>query len=633
MNIKKVKNPQNPKIPFLHTQNQKTLSSKNLDKKSTNPSFGDILSIPSNPEDFFTIKSYIGKGAFGSVYKAIHNTTNQEYAIKIISNNFSSSLNYESIQQEISLMKLCESPYIVKYYGSYYSRKSNSLWLILEYCTSGSAIDLMSAMGRTLKESELASIIEMVLYGLKIIHNLNLIHRDIKGANILIDKNGYAKLADFGVGVQLNDNENYRSSKKGSPYWMSPQVCSNSYYNTKTDIWSLGITCIELMEGDPPYNNIKPSLVMNLIVKEPPTGEKLFCKERLEEFKYSDEFINFVTLCLEVDPQKRPSAEELLKSNFIKKFSKGRDIIKNLVLKHLDDIENYRKEEEEEMKIENENKNKNQKVNNYKGKGNFNKRDFSNLNEDYEKSEDIKIENVNDEYVLKLGKKNNESEFENNNFDFNKNDDDYSESNSVLIKNTNKSNLNYSDNCSVINKNSVNTFISNKNGNDIKKNNNNSPEFMKYVMNNQFIFNEDDYIAIETKNIVDNLNNDEKSNNEENENDFDEITKKINELEIKKEKEINEYEKKIKKYKQIQKIMIQNNIKSMKEYEEFIKRHNFNKNSFLTTNDKSNKNTNKDEIDIDEEEQKYIIDDKGIEGGVRNDHKVLNVKAFSNYFT
>lgn len=317
---------------------------------------------------------------------------------------------------------------------------------------------------------------------------------------------------------------------------MSPQVCSNSYYNTKTDIWSLGITCIELMEGDPPYNNIKPSLVMNLIVKEPPTGEKLFCKERLEEFKYSDEFINFVTLCLEVDPQKRPSAEELLKSNFIKKFSKGRDIIKNLVLKHLDDIENYRKEEEEEMKIENENKNKNQKVNNYKGKGNFNKRDFSNLNEDYEKSEDIKIENVNDEYVLKLGKKNNESEFENNNFDFNKNDDDYSESNSVLIKNTNKSNLNYSDNCSVINKNSVNTFISNKNGNDIKKNNNNSPEFMKYVMNNQFIFNEDDYIAIETKNIVDNLNNDEKSNNEENKNDFDEITKKINELEIKKEK-------------------------------------------------------------------------------------------------
>ena len=586
--------------PIPKIKNPSTLSLNSQNEIQSSILFSDILSIPSNPEDLFTITTYIGKGAFGSVYKAIHKESKKEYAIKIISNTFTQSINYHNIQQEISLMKLCESPYIIKYYGSYYSRKSNSLWLILEYCISGSIIDLMNAMSRTLNEMELASIIEMVLYGLIKIHSLNLIHRDIKGANILIDYNGNAKLGDFGVGVQLSDNNNFRYSKKGSPYWMSPQVCSNSFYDTKTDIWSLGITCIELMEGEPPYNNIKPNLVMNLIVNEPPTGKMLFNNDRLNEFKYSKQFVDFVSLCLEVDPLKRPNADQLINHDFIKFFSKGNQIIKKLVFSHLDDIDKLRKEEEEEIKK-------------LKGKNiSFKNRNFDKVN--------IDIYSNDSDNDCSIGK----NVFkEKNEINGNFKDD----CNSVLINKINNSKIeSYSDNCSIIKKNSINTMNLNNN-NGIK--NNNSPEFMNYILNNQFIFNEDDYIVIETKNIIENNLNNESDNNI---NGIDEISEKIKQLEKEKEEEINEYEKEIKKYKEIQKIMNQYNLKSIKEYEEFIKNNSV-KNSFVTTNYKSNKETIKEEINFDYESLNDTIDEQETECGVRNDHKILNVKAFSNYFS
>ena len=586
--------------PIPKIKNPSTLSLNSQNEIQSSILFSDILSIPSNPEDLFTITTYIGKGAFGSVYKAIHKESKKEYAIKIISNTFTQSINYHNIQQEISLMKLCESPYIIKYYGSYYSRKSNSLWLILEYCISGSIIDLMNAMSRTLNEMELASIIEMVLYGLIKIHSLNLIHRDIKGANILIDYNGNAKLGDFGVGVQLSDNNNFRYSKKGSPYWMSPQVCSNSFYDTKTDIWSLGITCIELMEGEPPYNNIKPNLVMNLIVNEPPTGKMLFNNDRLNEFKYSKQFVDFVSLCLEVDPLKRPNADQLINHDFIKFFSKGNQIIKKLVFSHLDDIDKLRKEEEEEIKK-------------LKGKNiSFKNRNFDKVN--------IDIYSNDSDNEASIGK----NVFKGKN---EINDNFKDDCNSVLINKINNSKIeSYSDNCSIIKKNSINTMNLNNN-NGIK--NNNSPEFMNYILNNQFIFNEDDYIVIETKNIIENNLNNESDNNI---NGIDEISEKIKQLEKEKEEEINEYEKEIKKYKEIQKIMNQYNLKSIKEYEEFIKNNSV-KNSFVSTNYKSNKETIKEEINFDYESLNDTIDEQETECGVRNDHKILNVKAFSNYFS
>ena len=327
-------------------------SSIKMDNKSEeSEDFYDILSIPSNPEDLFTLIYPIGHGAFGSVYKAIHKSTNKTYAIKIIDyskdnnkeNNNIINFNYNSVQQETSIMRLvANSKYIVKYYGSYFSRKSNTLWLILEYCSSGSANDLMFSMNRTFSEVELATIMEMVLQGLALMHKKNLIHRDIKGANILLSEDGYAKLGDFGVGAQLS-TEKYRMSKKGSPYWMSPQIASNLKYDFKTDIWSLGITCIELLEGEPPFSQLKPSNVMEKISKDPPdVSEMIDLNEHTLQFK------SFIEHCLEVDPKKRYTAEELLQHEFIKKFSKGRKYMISLIKKHENDVEKFRFESEEE---------------------------------------------------------------------------------------------------------------------------------------------------------------------------------------------------------------------------------------------------------------------------------------------
>ena len=321
------------------------------DNSEKSENFYDILSIPSNPEDLFTLIYPIGHGAFGSVYKAVHNSTKKTYAIKIIDyskdnnkeNNNIINFNYMSVQQETSIMKLVsDSKYIVKYYGSYFSRKSNTLWLILEYCSSGSANDLMFSMNRTFSEVELATIMEMVLQGLALMHKKNLIHRDIKGANILLSEDGYAKLGDFGVGAQLS-TEKFRMSKKGSPYWMSPQIASNLKYDFKTDIWSLGITCIELLEGEPPFSQLKPSNVMEKISKEPPN-----ISEMIDLNEHTTQFKSFIEHCLEVDPKKRFTAEELLQHEFIKKFSKGRKYMISLIKKHADDVEKFRFESEEE---------------------------------------------------------------------------------------------------------------------------------------------------------------------------------------------------------------------------------------------------------------------------------------------
>ena len=333
--------------------------------KNNNTKFYDILSIPSNPEDLFTLSNLIGNGGFGKVFKAIHNTSKEVYAIKIIdytkgNNNDKSniSFNYKSIQQETSLMRLVnKSDYILKYYGSYFSRETNTIWLILEYCAAGSAVDLMLSMGRTLSEVEVSTIMEMVLKGLIYIHKLNLIHRDIKGANIMLSEDGYAKLGDFGIGIQMTDDE-YRTSKKGSPHWMSPQVILNKNYDTKTDIWSLGITCLELVEGEPPFADLNPDEVMEKIANNPPKAEDI-----IDPKEHTDEFIDFVNLCLEINPKKRPTADVLIKHPFIVKLSKKKEYLKQLINEHIEEVEQFRKDKEEYLNskenIENESINDN----------------------------------------------------------------------------------------------------------------------------------------------------------------------------------------------------------------------------------------------------------------------------------
>ena len=401
-----------------NNQNMNINCNKDKSIKETNdifPQFSDILSISSNPEELFTLLYPIGHGGFGTVYKAVHNSTNTVVAIKIlnfiqnnsqIDNKKNLSSNFFSAQQETSMMKLgSKSKYIVNYYGSYYSRKSNTLWLILEYCSSGSVIDLMQAMNRKYSEIEISTIIENVLQGLIIIHSMNLIHRDIKGANILLSEDGYAKIGDFGVGIRLPESLCYRNSKKGSPYWMSPQVVKNINYDMKTDIWSLGITCAELWDGKPPFSDLNPKNAMEKIASCTPTVNDVINRN-----EHSEEFYDFVKQCLEVDPQKRPSAKELINHKFITRYSRGNKFLSELVSKHAEDILKYRKMVNEKNKIKDKVIEKNENFEKYNNNCiNSNKKEIiycdivnmdniENLNND---------NNVNEEgFKLTLGQKN-----------------------------------------------------------------------------------------------------------------------------------------------------------------------------------------------------------------------------------
>ena len=465
--------------------------------KNKKSKFYDILSIPSNPEDLFILLYPIGKGAFGSVFKALHKSTEKLYAIKIIDysknnnreNNNIINYNYQSIQQETSLMKLVyESNYVVKYYGSYFSRKSNTLWLILEYCASGSIIDLMLSMNRTFNEIEVATIIEMVLKGLVDIHKKNLIHRDIKGANILLSEDGTAKIADFGVGVHLI-NEKNRNSKKGSPYWMSPQVALNLDYDTKTDIWSLGITCIEMIEGEPPYSNLKPRCVIEKIGKSPPKADEL-----IDSHYHTYEFINFVKKCLEINPNKRPSAKELLNHSFIINYSKGKKYMKDLIKKHLKDVENFRleslnynKDYNEKKKYYNNTENNiilendiiNNKVNNtnfYLKEKSLNKSNTIHLFGDIKLKDDDKKDFIN---------MNNNSEI----------DDKIYNNEDKLIETKNNNNIKDEKN------NKFQTLISYDN--EIKDKEKN-PDYLNYIENDKFIFDDLKYLELVAKSHINN---------------------------------------------------------------------------------------------------------------------------------
>ncbi len=189
----------------------------------------------------------------------------------------------------------------------------------------------MRITDKNLNEEQIASVVQMVLQGLTFLHDKKKIHRDVKAGNILLNRDGYAKLGDFGVSAQLIHSFSKKNSKIGTPYWMSPEVIMQSQYDMKCDIWSLGITCIEMAEGEPPNSKIRTFLVMKYIVKEPP-------KSLTQPSKWSKEFNDFVCKCLTIDPARRPSAKELISHPFITKFARGNSLIAELVNISLDEI-------------------------------------------------------------------------------------------------------------------------------------------------------------------------------------------------------------------------------------------------------------------------------------------------------
>ncbi len=180
--------------------------------------------------DVFEIEYKIGKGSYGNVFKSIHKETLKSYALKQIP--IDSDIN-ETIK-EISIMNQCtDSPFVVKYYGSYYMNQE--LWIVMEWMIAGSVADLMKILETTISEDSIVSILSDTLKGLEYLHMRKKIHRDIKSANILLDLNGNAKLADFGVAGQLSDNMSKRNTVVGTPYWMAPEVIQEIGYDFSAD--------------------------------------------------------------------------------------------------------------------------------------------------------------------------------------------------------------------------------------------------------------------------------------------------------------------------------------------------------------------------------------------------------------
>jgi len=263
-------------------------------------------SLTRPPEEVFDVLEKLGEGSYGSVFKAMHKESGQVLAIKQVPVD----TDLQEIIKEISMMQQCDSPYVVKYYGSYF--KNTDLWIVMEYCGAGSVSDIMKLRNKTLTEEEISCILKYTIKGLEYLHLRRKIHRDIKAGNILLNTEGHAKLADFGVAGQLTDTMAKRNTVIGTPFWMAPEVIQEIGYDCLADIWSLGITAIEMAEGKPPHADIHPMRAIFMIPTKPPPTLK-------EPEKWSDEFKQFVSSCLVKCPEERPSATQLLQHPFIQK--------------------------------------------------------------------------------------------------------------------------------------------------------------------------------------------------------------------------------------------------------------------------------------------------------------------------
>ncbi|XP_043377825.1 TRAF2 and NCK-interacting protein kinase isoform X22 [Chelonia mydas] len=276
------------------------------------------LSALRDPAGIFELVELVGNGTYGQVYKGRHVKTGQLAAIKVMDVTGDEE---EEIKQEINMLKkYSHHRNIATYYGAFIKKNppgmDDQLWLVMEFCGAGSVTDLIkNTKGNTLKEEWIAYICREILRGLSHLHQHKVIHRDIKGQNVLLTENAEVKLVDFGVSAQLDRTVGRRNTFIGTPYWMAPEVIAcdenpDATYDFKSDLWSLGITAIEMAEGAPPLCDMHPMRALFLIPRNP--------APRLKSKKWSKKFQSFIESCLVKNHSQRPTTEQLMKHPFIR---------------------------------------------------------------------------------------------------------------------------------------------------------------------------------------------------------------------------------------------------------------------------------------------------------------------------
>ncbi|XP_039668841.1 misshapen-like kinase 1 isoform X3 [Perca fluviatilis] len=316
-----------------------------MSRENTTRSLDSIdLAALRDPAGIFELVEVVGNGTYGQVYKGRHVKTGQLAAIKVME---VTEEEEEEIKLEINMLKsYSHHRNIATYYGAFIKKgpagQDHQLWLVMEYCGAGSVTDLVKkTKGNCLKEDWIAYICREVLRGLSHLHSHHVIHRDIKGQNVLLTENAEVKLVDFGVSAQLDKTIGRRNTFIGTPYWMAPEVIAcdenpEATYDYRSDLWSLGITALEMAEGAPPLCDMHPMRALFLIPRNPPP--------KLKSKKWSKRFLSFADSCLVKNHLHRPATDTLLRHAFIRDLANERQV--RIMLK--DHLDRTRKKREKE---------------------------------------------------------------------------------------------------------------------------------------------------------------------------------------------------------------------------------------------------------------------------------------------